>query len=85
MNFISKSISRTVWALRARDILFLPAAALYTDLRYPRWVKTCPWSKRFTVPSLVEIGARIWICIVYTHTHRQTHRHKLIFIFKTSR
>ena len=32
--------------------------------------------------SLVEIGARMWICIAYTQTHTQTDRQKLIFLFK---
>ena len=35
-------MSRTVWPLRARDVLFSPAVAPYTDLRYPRRAKNLP-------------------------------------------
>ena len=71
LHFISKSISRTVWPLRARDVLFLPPVAPRT----PDGLKTCPWSQRFTVPSLVEICARMWICIAYIHTYTHTDFH----------
>ena len=44
-------------------------------------LKTCPWTQNMDVPSLVEIGARMWICIAYIQTHTHTDRQTKNFIF----
>ena len=69
-RYLLKQVGQLSW----NTLYFRPPRPSTRTCGTPDGLKTCPWSQSFPVPSLVKIGARMWPCIVNTHTHTRVYR-----------